>query len=140
MIPATPSGNQRAAAHSRAAATVSRAPKRVVCAVSLTGRRQSAWLHWAAMPIYEYRCPDGRVRALPAHVRRARRGVRGLRQGPVEKVLYPVSVHFKGSGFYTTDYHGRGSRKKSDASKDGGDSASSEKKAESGEKKAAAAD
>ncbi len=36
---------------------------------------------------------------------------------PVEKVLYPVAVHFKGSGFYSTDY-GRGSRKK-EASKDG---------------------
>jgi len=28
---------------------------------------------------------------------------------PVEKVLYPVAVHFKGKGFYSTDY-GRGSR------------------------------
>jgi predicted nucleic acid-binding Zn ribbon protein len=26
-------------------------------------------------------------------------------------VLYPVAVHFKGSGFYSTDY-GRGSRKR----------------------------
>lgn len=31
--------------------------------------------------------------------------------GPVQKVLYPVAVHFKGSGFYSTDY-GRGSRKR----------------------------
>ena len=31
-------------------------------------------------------------------------------EGPVERVLYPVAVHFKGSGFYSTDY-GRGSRK-----------------------------
>jgi predicted nucleic acid-binding Zn ribbon protein len=29
---------------------------------------------------------------------------------PVEKILFPVAVHFKGSGFYSTDY-GRGSRK-----------------------------
>lgn len=29
---------------------------------------------------------------------------------PVEKVLFPVAVHFKGSGFYSTDY-GRGARK-----------------------------
>jgi predicted nucleic acid-binding Zn ribbon protein len=36
-------------------------------------------------------------------------------EGPLERVLYPVAVHFKGSGFYSTDY-GRGSRK----SKDGG--------------------
>jgi predicted nucleic acid-binding Zn ribbon protein len=30
--------------------------------------------------------------------------------GPVEKLLFPVAVHFKGSGFYSTDY-GRGNRK-----------------------------
>jgi len=30
---------------------------------------------------------------------------------PVEKVLYPAAIHFKGSGFYSTDY-GRGGRKK----------------------------
>ena len=30
--------------------------------------------------------------------------------GPVDIVLYPVAVHYKGSGFYSTDY-GRGSRK-----------------------------
>ena len=29
--------------------------------------------------------------------------------GPVEKLLFPVAVHFKGSGFYSTDY-GRGAR------------------------------
>ena len=33
-------------------------------------------------------------------------------EGPVQRVLYPVAVHFKGSGFYSTDY-GRGSRKPS---------------------------
>jgi len=38
-------------------------------------------------------------------------------EGPVERVLYPVAVHFKGSGFYSTDY-GRGSSKK-EPSKDG---------------------
>src|SRR2546430_17610000 len=32
-------------------------------------------------------------------------------EGPVERVLYPVAGHFKGSGFYSPDY-GRGSRKK----------------------------
>jgi predicted nucleic acid-binding Zn ribbon protein len=31
-------------------------------------------------------------------------------EAPVERVLFPVAVHFKGSGFYSTDY-GRGSRK-----------------------------
>jgi putative FmdB family regulatory protein len=90
------------------------------------------------MPIYEYRCPNGHTFELfqrmsdpPAEKCEV------CSASPVEKVLYPVSVHFKGSGFYTTDY-GRGSGKK--ASKDGaGDSGSSEKKSESGEKKPAPA-
>jgi predicted nucleic acid-binding Zn ribbon protein len=47
---------------------------------------------------------------------------------PVEKVLFPVAVHYKGSGFYSTDY-GRGSRK--GASKDG-DGGSSGEKSDSG--------
>jgi predicted nucleic acid-binding Zn ribbon protein len=45
-------------------------------------------------------------------------------EGPVERVLYPVAVHFKGSGFYSTDY-GRGSRKK-EPSTDGGGSGDSD--------------
>ena len=31
--------------------------------------------------------------------------------GPVEKILFPVAVHFKGSGFYSTDY-GKGKKPK----------------------------
>jgi predicted nucleic acid-binding Zn ribbon protein len=64
-------------------------------------------------------------------------------KGPVEVVLHPVAVHFKGSGFYSTDY-GRGGRRKADASRDG-DSGSTEKtektekKDTSTEKKAAEA-
>lgn len=53
--------------------------------------------------------------------------------GPVEKVLFPVAVHFKGSGFYSTDY-GRGSRKAS-AKETTGDS-SGEKGADKAESKA----
>ena len=99
------------------------------------------------MPIYEYRCPDGhtfevfqRMSDPPSEVCEV------CGKGPVEKVLYPVSVHFKGSGFYSTDY-GKGSRKRAETSKDGGsgDAGSSEKKSDSdsssgSEKKAAAAD
>ena len=35
--------------------------------------------------------------------------------GPLQKLLYPVGVIFKGSGFYTTDYKG-GSKASSDGS------------------------
>ena len=44
--------------------------------------------------------------------------------GPVEIVLFPVAVHYKGSGFYSTDY-GRGSGGKKPAKESGGDSSSS---------------
>jgi putative FmdB family regulatory protein len=93
------------------------------------------------MPIYEYRCPNGHTFELfqrmsdpPAEKCEI------CSASPVEKVLYPVSVHFKGSGFYTTDY-GRGSGKKKDAARDGAgaDSASGDKKSDSGEKKPAPA-
>ncbi len=79
-------------------------------------RRQSAWLHSFAMPIYEYRCPDGHT--FEVFQRMSDAPVEACEvcgKSPVEKVLYPVSVHFKGSGFYSTDY-GRGSGKKRDAS------------------------
>jgi putative FmdB family regulatory protein len=57
------------------------------------------------VPIYEYRCPNGHVFELfqrmddPSPETCPTCGA-----APVEKVLYPVAVHFKGSGFYSTDY------------------------------------
>jgi putative FmdB family regulatory protein len=70
------------------------------------------------MPIYEYRCPKGHVFELFQRIGDAQPEKCELcGEGPLERVLYPVAVHFKGSGFYTTHY-GRGSGKKP-ASKDG---------------------
>ncbi len=86
------------------------------------------------MPIYEYKCPNGHVFELfhgfhePAPEVCSTCG-----EGPVTRVLHPVAVHFKGSGFYSTDY-GRGGRKSSrDGDKadkpDSGDKKEPEKKA-----------
>jgi putative FmdB family regulatory protein len=82
------------------------------------------------MPIYEYRCPNGHTFELfqrmsdePAEVCEV------CGQGPVTKVLYPAAIHFKGSGFYSTDY-GRGGRRKTSQDGDGG-----EKKADKPESK-----
>ena len=50
---------------------------------------------------------------------------------PVERVLFPVAVHYKGSGFYSTDY-GR-SRKRGggkESSDGGGSEGGGEKKSE----------
>jgi putative FmdB family regulatory protein len=90
------------------------------------------------VPTYEYKCPNGHVFEVfkriadPAPEACAVCGV-----SPVETVLYPVPVHFRGSGFYSTDY-GRGGRKKEPA-KDSGDSSGTEKKDKPPEKKAAEA-
>ena len=77
------------------------------------------------MPIYEYKCPNGHLFELfqrmsdePASVCEV------CGAGPVERVLHPVAVHYKGSGFYSTDY-GKGSGKRTPATKDSSDSSSS---------------
>lgn len=51
--------------------------------------------------------------------------------GPVEKILYPVGVIFKGSGFYSTDYKKSGGAESSESSS----SKSSEGSPSSGESK-----
>jgi putative FmdB family regulatory protein len=95
------------------------------------------------VPIYEYRCPNGHLFELFQSINDAPpETCQTCGEGPVQRVLYPVAVHFKGSGFYSTDY-GRGSRKKD--SKDGtGDSSSTDSAAKtekkSDEKPAKAAD
>ena len=69
------------------------------------------------MPIYEYRCPEGHT--FEVFQRMSDPPVDACEvcgAGSVEKVLYPVAVHFKGSGFYTTDYGRKGRR---DESRDG---------------------
>jgi putative FmdB family regulatory protein len=69
------------------------------------------------VPIYEYRCPNGHTFELFQKMSESPPDAcPTCSQGPVEKLLFPVAVHFKGSGFYSTDY-GKGSRKK--AAKEG---------------------
>ena len=74
------------------------------------------------MPIYEYRCPNGHVFELFQRMSDSPPdGCEVCSAGPVERVLYPVAVHFKGSGFYSTDY-GRGNARKSAKEGDAGSS------------------
>ena len=93
------------------------------------------------MPTYEYRCPNGHLFEVFKSINAAApEACPVCGEGPVEVVLHPVAVHFKGSGFYSTDY-GRGNKRKSDASRDGdsGSADKTEKKETSTEKKAAEA-
>ncbi len=85
------------------------------------------------MPIYEYRCPNGHLFEVFQRFDDAPIEVCEIcGASPVTKVLYPVAVHFKGSGFYSTDY-GRGGRKK-DAAKEGSGEGGSETKTEKSDK------
>jgi putative FmdB family regulatory protein len=63
------------------------------------------------VPIYEYRCPNGHTfEVFQRMTDPPPDGCPTCAAGPLEKLLFPVAVHFKGSGFYSTDY-GRGNRK-----------------------------
>ncbi|HZI91811.1 MAG TPA: FmdB family zinc ribbon protein [Thermoleophilaceae bacterium] len=68
------------------------------------------------MPIYEYRCDKGHV--LEVMQRMSDDSVSACTEcgAPVQRVFHPVAVHFKGSGFYNTDY---GKAKNNKGSKDG---------------------
>jgi putative FmdB family regulatory protein len=78
------------------------------------------------MPIYEYRCPNGHTfEVFQKMTEPPPAACPTCGAGPVEKILFPVAVHFKGSGFYSTDY-GRGKKK----AKEGDGAAPSEKAAD----------
>jgi putative FmdB family regulatory protein len=83
------------------------------------------------VPIYEYRCPKGhhfeRFQSMTAP---APESCDVCGASPVEIVLYPVAVHYKGSGFYTTDY-GKGKAPKKDGGEGGLSSGGGESKSES---------
>ncbi|MEP7224594.1 MAG: zinc ribbon domain-containing protein [Actinomycetota bacterium] len=80
------------------------------------------------MPIYEYRCPNGHTFEVFQRMSDApSESCVTCGASPVEKILFPVAVHFKGSGFYSTDY-GKGSKKAKD--KDGDATVSKDKVAD----------
>lgn len=92
------------------------------------------------MPTYDYRCPNGhRFEVFHRMSDPGPEACEVCGEGPVEKVLYPAAIHFKGSGFYSTDY-GRGSRKRDKEGEPSTDSKPAESKPDAKpEKKAAEA-
>ena len=86
------------------------------------------------MPLYEYRCENGHT--FEVIQRMADDPVRECQEcgAPVQRVFHPVAVHFKGSGFYNTDY-GKKRRGAADDSSSGGDDKKSSSDSGGGEKK-----
>jgi putative FmdB family regulatory protein len=86
------------------------------------------------MPTYEYRCERGHTFEEIQRMSDDPLTNCTVCDAPVQRVFHPVAVHFKGSGFYTTDY---GSKKRSAAANnsessssdsDGGSSKKDDKK------------
>src|SRR4051794_17919331 len=56
------------------------------------------------MPLYEYRCGDGHTFEVMQRMSDDPVRTCEVCGEPVQRVFHPVAVHFKGSGFYSTDY------------------------------------
>jgi putative FmdB family regulatory protein len=77
----------------------------------------------AGMPIYEYRCAEGHLFEVMQRI--TDDPVTSCEQcgASVQRVFHPVAVHFKGSGFYNTDYGTAKRKRENEASaKEGADS------------------
>jgi putative FmdB family regulatory protein len=61
------------------------------------------------MPIYEYRCDKGHTFEVMQRMTDDPVSTCTTCDAPVQRVFHPVAVHFKGKGFYNTDY---GTRKR----------------------------
>jgi putative FmdB family regulatory protein len=89
------------------------------------------------MPIYEYRCDNGHSFEVRQRMSEDPLTSCTACSASVQRVFHPVAVHFKGSGFYTTDYGKKRSAASSDSSSksDSSDSASSSASSSASESK-----
>jgi len=98
------------------------------------------------MPIYEYKCANDHVFDVIQRMSDAPLTECQECGAPANRVLHPVAIHFKGSGFHNTDYGkkapaGNGSSSEtssSDSSKDTGSSDSTSSSPKSSESKTTA--
>ena len=75
------------------------------------------------MPIYEYRCTNGHEFEVVQRMTDDPVTACETCGEPVQRVFSPVAVHYKGSGFYTTDYARKGKQEagaKSESKSEGG--------------------
>ena len=87
------------------------------------------------MPIYEYRRPDGTTFELQQSFSDDPLKVDPDTGVPVERVLHPPAVHFKGKGFYSTDYGSRRRERETVAAAEGGGDGASSSSDKSPDKK-----
>jgi putative FmdB family regulatory protein len=98
------------------------------------------------VPIYEYKCPNGHLfEVFHGMTEAGPETCEVCGEAPLQRVLHPVAVHYKGSGFYSTDYGRKGKKpvkegasESSSSSSSDSSSGSSESGSGSGETKKAA--
>jgi putative FmdB family regulatory protein len=74
------------------------------------------------MPIYEYRCENGHLLEVMQKMTDEPVTTCEVCGATVQRVFHPIAVHFKGSGFYNTDYGTAKRKREMDRSaKDGAD-------------------
>jgi putative FmdB family regulatory protein len=82
------------------------------------------------MPIYEYRRPDGTTFEIQQSFSDEPLSKDPETGVPVERVLHPPAVHFKGKGFYSTDYGTRARQRETAAAAEGGSGSDSGRSSE----------
>jgi putative FmdB family regulatory protein len=103
------------------------------------------------VPIYEYRCENGHNFEVMQRMAEDPLTACEVCGAPVQRVFHPVAVHFKGSGFYNTDYgkqkanrqkaeHDSNSSSSSSSGSDSGSSDSSAKKSDDKSKSSSSSD
>src|SRR3954453_16488568 len=81
------------------------------------------------MPIYEYRCENGHLFEVMQKITEGPVTTCPDCGAPVSRVFHPVAVHFKGSGFYNTDYGtARRKRENEKSASDGADAGDAKQK------------
>ncbi|MFM8561001.1 MAG: FmdB family zinc ribbon protein [Solirubrobacterales bacterium] len=92
------------------------------------------------MPIYEYRRPDGSTFEIEQRMSEDALTEDPETGVPVERVLHPVAIHFKGKGFHNTDYGTRRrNRELEKSAKEGADAHDAKTAAKAKDKKEAKA-
>lgn len=99
------------------------------------------------MPTYEYKCDNGHVFEALQSISEDPLESCEVCGAPARRVLHAPAVHFKGSGFYTTDYgkasktaSGNGASSSDKSKSDSSSSSGSSSKSDSGSKAATTKD
>ena len=89
------------------------------------------------MPLYEYECRKchHRFEVIQSHAEKPIRKCPMCKKGSVQKLMSSPAVHFKGSGWYVTDYGRKGADRSGEGSAGGSGGESAGKEGESSKEK-----